>query len=630
MSKSSKKAIDKSVYKAADRKQKPSKEKHVRAIILRSFAKDGSVDEIIRALEKRLEKANWAVVVKCLMIFHRCFRDGDPALIEQMKPRSQQTFALRVFTQLAPPNHLYTVFVKKYAKYLEEKVSVLRLLGYQFEKNKDAVKDLKPPKCFKVVPKLQSQLNALLNCKMRAQHIGHSQLIHRTYLLLMKDSLPLYSMLNEAILQLLDQFWKMKKKDASRVLTIYKLFCKETDALIALYEVGKKFVRQLPEITKAETTIIESMERYVESLVDEGDDDEDEDYDSGSNKKKKKDKKKKGSEEESSGAELRDGEDEYDDKDYAGDNNKNDKDSDDEDEESSGEDEEEPNQDPLGLNDFFKAVNSNPVAANNNVNASLGGGASNPFVLGGGFNNNASFFPPPSFGPGSVSVQPAEPTYQQKANLIKSLIAAEPYGSGPSPFGANVGVGVGPSPFGSNVFGATGTAPNNSVVNPFASLGGAPLNGGVSGSTTVSNPFASVANPFTTQNTGASANLSLSLVGSSNPTTNPFGPTLASNTNIFSSNPNPPTQSNPLNQGGIGASTNIFASSPASLGGNVGVGASTNIFGTPNGSSLSANVTLGGSWPQSSQPTQPTNTVFNPFGQTQPANNPAPTNNPFL
>lgn len=69
---------------------------------------------------------------------------------------------------LIPPDHIFTVFVKKYAKYLEEKVSVLRLLGFQFENQKDVCNGIKPPRAFKVVPKLQSQLNALLNCKVGA------------------------------------------------------------------------------------------------------------------------------------------------------------------------------------------------------------------------------------------------------------------------------------------------------------------------------------------------------------------------------------------------------------------------------------------------------------------------------
>jgi len=292
----SKAAIKTAINKATDHKPNPSKEKHVRAIILRTFSKDNkenSVEQIIRYLSIRLEKTDWAVVLKCLMIFHRCFRDGDSSFIDSMKTRSNMIFSLQKFSATAPATHLYTVFVKKYAKYLEEKVSVLRLLGFQFEKNKDAVKNLKPPKCFKIVPKLQSQLNALLNCKMRTQHVGQNQLIHRTYILIMKDSLILYTLLNDAILQLLDLFWKMKKKNAGKVVSIYKLFVKETDALIGLYEIGKRFVRQLPEIKKAETSIIESMEKHVDELPDEESSDESGSEKSGGKKSKTKKKRQK-------------------------------------------------------------------------------------------------------------------------------------------------------------------------------------------------------------------------------------------------------------------------------------------------------------------------------------------------
>lgn len=65
----------------------------------------------------------------------------------------------------------------------------------------------------------------------------------------------------------------MSKKDALATLNIYKLFVRETDALIGLYELGKGFVTNLPEISRAESTIIEQMERYVQSLPGSGEDD---------------------------------------------------------------------------------------------------------------------------------------------------------------------------------------------------------------------------------------------------------------------------------------------------------------------------------------------------------------------
>lgn len=443
-----KRAIQKSVKKATNRQPKPSKEKHVKAIVLRSFNKsaDNSTEEIIRALSKRLEKTNWAIVLKALMIFHRAFKDGDPSLIESMKPRSATIFSLRNFNVSAPANHLYTIFVTKYAKYLEEKVSVVRLLGYQFEKNKDAVKNLKTPKCFKIVPKLQSQLNALLNCKMKSQYVGSNQLIHRTYLLLMKDSLPLYSMLNDAVLQLLDMFWKMEKKYAAKVLTIYKLFCKETDALISLYEIGKAFVRELPAINKAETSIIESMEKYVDGLADS---------DSDSDPKNKK-KNKKASSESESGAELKDRDDEeYDNKDFYD----KDKDSDDDDESSSGEDDQ---PEDNYFTDFFKGQSPilNPVQPVN-------------------FQNQ---FSAPSFGPGAhvmMSAPTGDVSYHQKANLIKSIANSEfstaPYATNPSHFNNNPFGNTAVQPFQANPFGAN---PNQGVsANPFANNSTNPFGG---------------------------------------------------------------------------------------------------------------------------------------------------------
>eukprot|EP00028_Trichosphaerium_sp_Am-I-7-wt_P001808 CAMPEP_0168528116 /NCGR_PEP_ID=MMETSP0405-20121227/13057_1 /TAXON_ID=498012 /ORGANISM="Trichosphaerium sp, Strain Am-I-7 wt" /LENGTH=405 /DNA_ID=CAMNT_0008551459 /DNA_START=329 /DNA_END=1546 /DNA_ORIENTATION=+ len=171
--------------------------------------------------------------------------------------------------------HVITVFIRKYAKYLEEKVSVLRLLGFQFEKQPDACKKLKLDQAFKRIPKLQSQLNALLNCKMKSHHVTQHALIVTTYVLLLKDSLILYRILNEGIVSLLDRFESMSKKSAQKTLDVYKLFIRETDALIALYDVGRHFTRSLPDIKKAKTSIVDSMQKHINKLQGGKDDGKD-------------------------------------------------------------------------------------------------------------------------------------------------------------------------------------------------------------------------------------------------------------------------------------------------------------------------------------------------------------------
>jgi len=252
-----------SINKATSSRGGTPKEKHVRAIVTRTFQRDLSIDEIIRSLARRLEKPHWATVTKALFIFHRCLRDGDPKFIESLQSRSTLIFSLRAFCAANPPNNVYTVFLKKYARYLEEKVSVFRVLGFQFERQKDPCKGIKPPTAFKVIPKLQSQLNALLNCKLKA---AIPDLIKSVYVLLLQDTLPLYAHLNDGLVSLLDLFWKLPKQQAQRVLNIYNLYIKETDALIGLYDTGKRFVRNLPTIKMPQNAkLIDQMEDYIKS-----------------------------------------------------------------------------------------------------------------------------------------------------------------------------------------------------------------------------------------------------------------------------------------------------------------------------------------------------------------------------
>jgi hypothetical protein len=597
------------VKKATTRKLIPSKDKHVKGIIMRSFQKDNSNELIIRHLSMRLEKNHWAVILKSLMIFHRCFRDGDSSFIDGMRTKSGQIFSLYKFSAVAPSTHVHTVFVKKYAKYLEEKVSVLRLLGFQFEKNQDGVKNLKTPKCFKIVPKLQSQLNALLNCKMRTQNVGTNPLIHRTYILLMKDSLLLYQLLNEAIIQLLDMFWKMSKKNASKVVSIYKLFVKETDALIGLYEICKRFINQIPEIKKAETSIIDSLEKHIATLADTNSDD-DEESGSGEKAAPKKAKKKKQQSSESE-EDLKEEDNEYEESDDK--DKKYDDDSDEEQDSSSGGEEE-----PDDLMNFFK------------------GFAQQPITIG------------PTFGPGAVNfmappIQQNIPTYNDKANFIKHLSsAADPLALQPYP---NPGVisSTGGNPFAPqpqpnalvNPFqaGLTPQAANpfggSSLSNPFAAGGGARPTSGITGSSagtpfssssSLGTPFTSIPNttPFagsspTPFNTGNPYN-----TGGSSPFASYSG---GSGGTPFSSAPTP--SFNP--SAGTGYSTSLNPTGYSTLGGfnNPGptfTGSSSGYSSTGTGSSFNT----AGTGSFSLNPSTISSTSGNPFNPT-----PGPTINPF-
>jgi len=132
------------------------------------------------------------------------------------------------------------------------------------------LKEIKIPKAFKIIGKLQSQLNALLNCRIKSQTSNLNALISRCYVLLLNDSIILYGTLNDGLLHLLDVYWKLHQKEAKKVVDIYKLFVKETDALINLYEIGRRFIHKLPQVNRIETSIIEQMENYAFNQAPKG------------------------------------------------------------------------------------------------------------------------------------------------------------------------------------------------------------------------------------------------------------------------------------------------------------------------------------------------------------------------
>jgi len=327
-------------------------------------------------------------------------------------------------------------------------------------------------------------------------------------------------------LQLLDLFWKMKKKDAAKVVSIYKLFVKETDALIGLYEIGKRFVRQLPEIKKAETTIIESMDKHVESLEDEESTEESgSDKSGGGKKKNKKKSKKKHSSDSSDGAQLKEEEDpEYEVSEEQ--NRKYEDDSDEQPGDSSSEEQEEPED---LLKDFFNT----PAFPGVNV----------PF--------QPPQIVPPSFGPGAQIIQQQEPSRLDKINYIKGINETNAFAS--NPFN---------NPFTS---GGAVANPGGNALTPYP------------GTLTGFNPLGNTANPFTAQPNNASVYGSSpgGFTGGAYTTAPTFGnPGFGSNpTNVYGSNQGFSTNSAPTGNffGGGAAQAAPFG------GAQVGVS-----FGAPN------------------------------------------------
>lgn len=65
-----------------------------------------------------------------------------------------------------------------------------------------------------------------------------------------------------------DASFSMKKNEVEKVLNIYKLFIRETDALISLYSNLSLYVPHIPHIRRAKTSLIDVLQNHIDKMDD--------------------------------------------------------------------------------------------------------------------------------------------------------------------------------------------------------------------------------------------------------------------------------------------------------------------------------------------------------------------------
>eukprot|EP01117_Protostelium_nocturnum_P006905 TRINITY_DN2478_c0_g2_i1.p1 TRINITY_DN2478_c0_g2~~TRINITY_DN2478_c0_g2_i1.p1 ORF type:complete len:566 (-),score=233.05 TRINITY_DN2478_c0_g2_i1:197-1894(-) len=259
--------FEKAIIKATRHNTKLPKEKHVRRLI--SYTSNRSrLPELIHNLAKRMDVADWIVVLKTLCVFHRLLRDGSDGFIEELKYKSS-IFHMRQFNDYSSAiGQEQSTMIRKYSQYLEEKVLLYKIVGIRFEREGQSVSPSTLPvnEALEKIPRMQSQLNALLNTRGAKDTINNSITIY-AFSMLLKDSFPLYKSLNDNIIVLLEEYFTMDKQNALKCIDIYKLFSKETDGLIQFFDMSKRFSRaNLPKLQSAPKSLVESLENYIKDL----------------------------------------------------------------------------------------------------------------------------------------------------------------------------------------------------------------------------------------------------------------------------------------------------------------------------------------------------------------------------
>ncbi|CAN8232521.1 unnamed protein product [Cochlearia groenlandica] len=267
------KELDIAIVKATNHVESPSKERYIRAIFMAISATRPRADVAycIHALSRRLSRThNWAVALKTLIVIHRALREVDQTFHEEVINYSRsRTHMLNMshFKDDSCPNAWgYSVWVRFYALFLEERLECFHVLKYDVEIDPPKTKDLDTPDLLEQLPALQELLFRVLDCQPEGAAV-QNHIIQLALSMVVSESTKIYQALTDGIDNLVDKFFEMQRSDALKALDMYRRAVKQAERLSEFFEVcksvymgrGDRFIK----IEQPPTSFLQAMEEYV-------------------------------------------------------------------------------------------------------------------------------------------------------------------------------------------------------------------------------------------------------------------------------------------------------------------------------------------------------------------------------
>lgn len=220
------------------------KKKHVDYLIHLTSDPACHIPNLADLLNERLRNSKWVVVFKGLILAHNLMTLGNEKFLQCLATRSNN-FALETFLDRSDVLSAdMSVFVRKYAKYLGFVCTSYRMLALDIcripKGEASPLKTMEHGKLLKVAGVAQQQLDLLLEIEMTAGELTNG-VINTAFLMLYKDVIKLYTAYNDAVINLLEKFFEMKKQHCKETIDAYRKF-------ITRQEPVQKFLRLAEEV----------------------------------------------------------------------------------------------------------------------------------------------------------------------------------------------------------------------------------------------------------------------------------------------------------------------------------------------------------------------------------------------
>ncbi|CAG7728171.1 unnamed protein product [Allacma fusca] len=266
--------LAKAVCKATTEELIPPKKKHLDYLVHCTNEPNVSILQLANLLIERSQNSNWVVVFKALVTVHHLMCYGNERFTQYLAS-SNCTFQLSTFLDKSnPQGYEVSPFIRRYARYLNEKALSYRTMAFDFCKVKRGKEDgtlrtMGTEPLLRTFPTLQTQMDALLEFDSSPDDIHRNSLMRVAFSLLFRDLIRLFATYNDAVINLLEKYFTMNKKNAREALDFYKKFLTRMDKVAEFLKVAEAVgidKGEIPDLTKAPSSLLDALEQHLASL----------------------------------------------------------------------------------------------------------------------------------------------------------------------------------------------------------------------------------------------------------------------------------------------------------------------------------------------------------------------------
>ncbi|XP_074658368.1 phosphatidylinositol-binding clathrin assembly protein LAP-like isoform X2 [Tubulanus polymorphus] len=267
------KGLAKSVHKATTEEVIGPKKKHVDYLIQCTNEPNVSIPHMADLLIERAQHVNWVVSFKGLTSIHHLMNYGNERFSQYLASNNTNFLSETYLDKSTVQARDMSKFIRKYSKYIHEKCVSYRQVAFDFCKVKRGKEDgllrtMNSDKLLEDLPILQKQLDALLDFDVTPNELTNG-VINAAFLLLFKDLIRLFACYNDGIINLLEKYFEMNKKQCKEALDLYKKFLVRMEKVSEFLKVAENVgvdKGDIPDLAKAPSSLLDALEQHLLSL----------------------------------------------------------------------------------------------------------------------------------------------------------------------------------------------------------------------------------------------------------------------------------------------------------------------------------------------------------------------------